>query len=94
MELQTNPPAARFNRAVAYLKADQLDNARADFIALQNVYTNTFQVAYGFGRWIADRQKQTNEAILAISEIYMANAPTNTLEFTNATSRLTQLRGH
>jgi tetratricopeptide (TPR) repeat protein len=90
LSMQTTNNAARFNRAIAYLDSDRLDAARADFEKLQQLFTNSFQVAYGLGE-IAYRQHETNEAIRNY-EIYLANAKTNTAEATNVLQRLRELK--
>ena len=90
MTLTTNDPTARFNRALAYLKSDQLDLARADYVQLQNTYPNSFQVTYGLGE-IAWRQHNTHEAIHNY-ELYLAQAPTNSVELKTIRERLNQLR--
>jgi len=74
-----NNPAARFDRAIAYYKSDQLDAARADFLTLQAAHTNSFQIAYGLAE-VCWRQQQTNEAIRNY-RIYLANAPTTPPKF-------------
>jgi tetratricopeptide (TPR) repeat protein len=91
LELQTNNPSALLTRAMAYYQGDRLDAARADYLKLQAVYTNSFQVARGLGE-VAWRQHQTNEAIRNY-EIYLANAPTNYLaEIKLVREHLSQLR--
>ena len=92
LEIQTNNSTARFNRALANLDAGNLDRARTDYLQLQSMYTNSFQIAYGLGD-IAARQHDTNEAIRNF-QIYLANAPTNSAEHTNVLTRLTHLRGN
>jgi len=88
--IQSNNPAARFDRAIAYYKSDQLDAARADFLTLQAAHTNSFQIAYGLAE-VCWRQQQTNEAIRNY-RIYLANAPTNNAaEIQNAREHLSQL---
>jgi Flp pilus assembly protein TadD len=91
LEVSTNDPTARFNRALAYLQSDRLDKARADYLALQTSYTNSYQVAFGLAE-VAWRQHATNDAIQNY-EAYLANAPTNSAEFKTVRDRLTQLRG-
>ena len=91
LQLQTNNETARFNRALSYLQSEQLDQSRADYAALQATYTNNFQIAYGLGE-VAWRKKENAEA-LRNYQIYAANAPTNTPEFTTVRERLTVLRG-
>ena len=90
LEISTNDPSARFNRAIACLQSDRLNEARADYVALQSNYTNAFQIAYGLGE-IAWRQQQTNEAVRNY-QIYLANAPTNTAELNLVRDRLKQLQ--
>ena len=91
IQIQTNDPTARFNRALAYLQTSQLDQARADYRLLQNAHTNSFQVAFGLAE-VAWRQHDTNEAIRNY-QLYLANAPTNSIEATTVRTRLAQLRG-
>ena len=89
MTLATNSSTAQFNRALAYLKNDQLDLARADYAQLQTTYTNSFQVAYGLGE-VAWRQHNTNEAVKNY-QLYLATAPTNSAELKLIRDRLGQL---
>ena len=90
MEVSTNDPTARFNRALAYLQSGKLDQARADYVELQNTYTNSFQIAYGLAE-VAWRQRNTNEAVQHY-ERYLATAPTNSFEFKSVRDRLNQLQ--
>jgi len=90
LEIQSTNSAARFNRALSYFKSDKFDAARADYTALQATYTNSFQVAFGLGE-IAWQQKDNAEA-LRNYQIYLANAPTNSLEFSNVTERVKSLK--
>jgi tetratricopeptide (TPR) repeat protein len=92
LAIQTNNADARFNRAIAYLDSGKLDAARADYLQLQQTYTNSFPVAYGLGE-IAWRKHETNEAIRNY-KIYLANANTNTAEATNVILRLREFEGH
>ena len=91
LEISTNDPTARFNRALAYLQSDKLDLARADYAQLQTAYTNSFQVAFGLAE-IAWRQHNTNESIRNY-QLYLATAPTNSVESKTVRERLTQLGG-
>ena len=77
---------------MAYLDSGKLDAARADYLQLQQTFTNSFPVAYGLGE-IAWRKHETNEAIRNY-KIYLANANTNTAEATNIILRLRELEGH
>ncbi len=90
LKTQTNNTGARFNRALAYFQSAQLDQARVDYKQLQTVYPNSFQIAYGLGE-IANRENNTNEAIRNF-QIFVANAPTNSLEYNSVRDRLQQLR--
>jgi tetratricopeptide (TPR) repeat protein len=90
LAVQTNNNDARFNRAIANLDSGRLDAARADYLRLQQVFSNSFQVAYGLGE-IAWRQHNTNEAIRNY-EIYLANADTNTSEAQTVRERLRELK--
>jgi tetratricopeptide (TPR) repeat protein len=90
LTVQTNNDDARFNRAVAYLQSDSLDDARTDYQKLQQSFTNSFQVAYGLGE-IAWRKHETNEAVRNF-EIYLANVNTNTDEARTIIERLRGLK--
>ena len=90
LQLQTNNDSARFNRALAYFKSEQLEPARADYAALQATYTNNFPVAYGLAE-IAWQKKENAEA-LRNYQIYLANAPTNTPEFSSVAERVKSLQ--
>jgi tetratricopeptide (TPR) repeat protein len=90
LTITTNDPGARFNRALAYMQDNRLDEARADYLALQNDYTNSYQVAYGLGE-VAWRQKNTNEAIRNF-QVFLANAPTNSVEIPDVHERLKSLK--
>jgi tetratricopeptide (TPR) repeat protein len=90
LAIQTNNADALFNRAIANLDSDRLAAARADYLRLQQTYTNAFQVAYGLGE-IAWRQHDTNEAVRNYA-IYLANANTNTSEAQTVLERLRELK--
>ena len=90
LEIQTNNTDALFNRAIANLDSDRLDAARADYLRLQQTYTNAFQIAYGLGE-IAWRQHDTNEAVRNYA-IYLANADTNSGEAQTVIERLRELK--
>ena len=91
LDISTNDPTARFNRALAYLQSDRLKEARDDYARLQSAYTNSYQVAFGLAE-VAWRQHATNEAVRNY-QLYLANAPTNSVESKTVRERLTQLRG-
>ena len=90
LEVQTTNSEALFNRAIANLDSGRLEAARADYLRLQQTYSNAFQVAYGLGE-IAWRQHDTNEAVRNY-EIYLANANTNTGEAQAILERLRELK--
>jgi tetratricopeptide (TPR) repeat protein len=90
LSLQPDNSNARFNRALACLGSDRLDDARADYENLSQTFTNSFRIEYGLGE-IAWRQRQTNAAIKYYN-LYLANAYTNTAEATNVIRRLRQLK--
>jgi tetratricopeptide (TPR) repeat protein len=90
LTLQTNNDNALFNRAIANLDSGRLDAARADYLRLQQTYTNYFPVAYGLGE-IAWRQHDTNEAVRNYT-IYLANTATNTGEAQTVLERLRELK--
>ena len=90
LAIQTNNENALFNRAIANLDSDRLAAARADYLRLQQTYTNAFQVAYGLGE-IAWRQHDTNEAVRNY-HIYLANADTNSGEAQTVLERLRELK--
>jgi len=91
LSLQPDNSNARFNRAVASLGSDRLDDARADYEKLNQVFTNSFRIEYGLGE-VAWRQRRTNDAI-KYYKLYLADANTNTAEATNVIRRLRQLTG-
>ncbi len=90
LAIQTNNTDALFNRAIANLDSDRLDAARADYLRLQQIYTNAFQIAYGLGE-IAWRQHDTNEAVRNY-QIYLANANTNSDEAQTILERWRELK--
>jgi tetratricopeptide (TPR) repeat protein len=88
---QADNNTALFNRAIAYLGAGKLDEARVDYEKLDRTFTNSFRISYGLGE-IAWRKRETNNAI-KYYKLYLANANTNTDEATNIMQRLRQLEG-
>lgn len=89
------PMSAHFsamqNRAIAYLKSDQLDAARRDYEALQTVFPKAYPVDFGLQE-VAYRKKDTNAAI-RYCQLYLAHAPTNTTEARSVLERLKALQG-
>jgi tetratricopeptide (TPR) repeat protein len=91
LSLQADNNTALFNRAIAYLGAGKLDEARADYEKLGRTFTNSFRISYGLGE-IAWRKRETNNAV-KYYRLYLANANTNTDEARNIMERLRQLEG-
>jgi len=91
LSVESDNNTARFNRAIAYLSSGRLDEARADYEELSQIYTNSFRIDYGLGD-IAWRRHQTNDAIKYF-KLYLQNANTNTAEATNIIERLRKLQG-
>lgn len=81
---------ALLDRAVAYLKSNQLDDAQRDYETLQKSLPNAYQVFYGLHE-IAFRKNDTNAAILN-GQLYLTHAPTNSLERSNIVERLAVLK--
>lgn len=81
---------ALFQRGRAYYLSGNLDAARGDYEALQQVQTNSFLFAYALGE-IARQQHNTNEAIRNY-EIYLRNAPTNTPEAKTVAGKLQAIK--
>jgi tetratricopeptide (TPR) repeat protein len=90
LAVQNENAGARFQLANAYFGAGNLDAAQTNYAQLQETRTNSPELAYGLEE-IAWRQHDTNEAIRNI-EIYLANAPTNTLQAKQMAGRLQQLK--
>jgi len=91
LTLETNNPNARLNRAIAYLRNDQLDAAKADYELFQRQVPDARYVYYGLGE-IAYRQKDTNLAIQHY-EAYRSNAVPDAAETKFVEQRLQELRG-
>ena len=82
---------ARFNRAVANLRAGDLESAKADYEALQQLYTNSFQVHYGLAE-IAYQKKDKVAALLHYQQ-YLTNSPTDPPEvLAKAQERMRELK--
>jgi tetratricopeptide (TPR) repeat protein len=88
---QTNNSLARFNRAIAYLQSDKLDDAKQDYEILQTQFPESFQVYFGLGE-IAYRRKDTNAAI-KYYESYLSNSAPTTAEAQTVITRLQELKG-
>ena len=90
LELQPSNYVARLDRAIAYLRTDQLDESRKDYQELAKVFPDQVQVNYGLGE-IAYRKKDTNDAI-KYYKLYLSNAVPNTVEAREVSERLQELR--
>ena len=83
---------ARLNRAIACLQLGQLADAQKDYVELQKIYTNSFQVLYGLGE-IAYRNKDSKSAVEYYERYLnaMSNAPSSD-EIVLVKSRLQELK--
>ena len=93
LTLETNTPNYYFallNRAISYLRSEQIDAAQADCETLQKEYPNVFPVYYYLGE-MAYRRKDTNAA-LRNYELYLTNAPPNTQEAQFVAGRIKELK--
>ncbi len=90
ISVKTNDYLARWDRAIAYLRTDKLEEARSDYEVLQTVYTNSVPIYYGLGE-IAWRQKDTNAAV-KYYQLYLTNAPPQSAEAKFVGERLKQLK--
>jgi len=94
LDLETNTTPLHYtvlmNRAIAQLKSDKLEESQRDYETLQKAFPTAYRINFGLGE-IAYRKRDTNAAIRYF-QLYVANARTNTTEFTNVTVRLTELK--
>jgi len=89
LTVETNNPTAKLNRAIAYLGAGQLEEARLDYSDLEKAFPNAFQVYYGLGE-IAWRQKDTNNAA-RYYDLYLRSAGDTSDEAKTISERLQSL---
>jgi tetratricopeptide (TPR) repeat protein len=89
----TNNNAALLNRAIAYLRAGQLDESQQDYLRLQQEAPKAFAVYYGLGE-IAYRRKDTNSAIQFYQSYLtnVVNGSPNAEEIKFVSQRLTELK--
>jgi hypothetical protein len=90
LSMQTNNPQALFNRAVAYLNSDRLDDARADY---ETLAPNLHQLVPGRlrprrNRLAQARHQRSDQELRGLSR----HARTNTAEATNILQRLRELK--
>jgi tetratricopeptide (TPR) repeat protein len=95
MDMETNNTPelrvyARLNRAVTYLRGDQLDLAQRDYEALRKSFPSAYPIYYGLQE-IAYRKKDTNAAA-SYCQRYLAYAPSNTDEAKLIGARLKDLK--
>jgi len=90
LKVETNNFPALLNRAIAYLRTDQLDSAQQDYDILVKEWPKAYQVYFGLGE-IAWRKKDTNASIRHY-ESYLSNAPPNSAEGKMVSERLAQLK--
>jgi tetratricopeptide (TPR) repeat protein len=79
-----------FNRAIAYLRTDNLPAAQADYLELNRVFPTAYQVYYGLGE-IAHRQKD-GKAAIRYYESYLSNSIPNSEETKFVSARLAELK--
>lgn len=87
---QPENPAARVSRAVCLLGLNRLDDARREYLAIDDKLPNVPMVQYGLAE-IALRRGNTNDALERF-ETYLKYAPTNTVEYTNVVARVSAMR--
>jgi tetratricopeptide (TPR) repeat protein len=95
LSLETNTASESYNtamldRAIAYLRSGQLDLAKKDYETLEKSYPSAYRIKYGLGE-IAYRQHDTNAAVRNY-QLYLANAPTNSVEAGQVVDRLKELK--
>ena len=91
----TNRPEALLNRAIAYLRSDQLEAAQKDYETLQHQYPTAPQRYYDLGE-IAYRRKDTNAAIQhyqSYLSISRSNSVPDSKETRFVEARLRELQG-
>lgn len=91
LTLQTNNQFALYNRAIAYVASDKLDNAQQDYETLEKLSPNALLVQGGLAD-IAWRRKDTNN-VVKYYKLYLENANTNTPEARFISQRLKELQG-
>ena len=89
LSIDTNNYTARFDRAIAYLRNDQLDQSQRDYLVLEKAFPNSFRIEYGLGE-IAWLRKDTNAAI-QYYQLYLTNSISNSEEAKQVAERLQSL---
>lgn len=87
--LETNNTAARFNRAILYLRSGDLEAAQRDYEILQQSLPKAYPIYYGLGE-IAYQRKDTNAAVRNY-QLYLTNAPPGSSEAEFVSARLAEL---
>jgi predicted Zn-dependent protease len=90
LEREPEAQATRFNRALANLKAGQLDRALQDYKLLAETNPKAHIVHFGLGE-IAERQSRPADALKHFNS-YLELAPKGTTEYTNVVARVEQLK--
>ena len=93
LSIQKDNKDALYSRAIAYYNSGKFDEARADYMELNQTITNSYQITYGLGE-IAWLKHETNEAIKNYT-LYLANTNinTNTDAARTTIQRLRELKG-
>jgi predicted Zn-dependent protease len=86
----TNTYAARFNRALAYLRTGRLDDAEADCQAILEAFPSAYRAYHELGE-IAWQKRNTNAAIRYFEQ-YLSQAGADTQEAKSVAARLKSLQ--
>ncbi|MFO1487873.1 MAG: tetratricopeptide repeat protein [Verrucomicrobiota bacterium] len=90
LSIDPDNPTAKLNRAIAYLRNNQLTEARQDYTDLEKAGANSYQIYYGLGE-IAWQQKDTNNAAKYYYQ-YLTTAPADTDEAKTVSDRYESLK--
>ncbi len=92
LERDPKSNVARLNRAICEFELHRYDAAREDFLALEKLSRNPSPVVYA---WLAKVAKATRdtESQIRYDRLFIDNARTDTVDFTNVTRELRALEG-
>ncbi len=90
LTIDTNNYSARLNRAISYLRLDNLEPSQSDYELLLKSHPTDSRVLYGLAE-IAWRKKDNNSA-LRYYQLYLSNANTNTAEAKIVLDRVQKLK--
>jgi tetratricopeptide (TPR) repeat protein len=86
-------PIPLLNRAISELKANRLDAAKTDFLAVEKMVPDPWRAVYYGLAQVAQKQNDTSDEI-RYDELYLKYAPRNTPDFTNVMEQVQKLHGH